>query len=255
MDSQRARKRWVRAFGVLGSAVLLSACASIPFDRTAESASKAPVITQSDDDDWDQLNAQLRADLNRYNSREIVRKPTIAPSATTAKARDKEFADRARALFAPLAAMRIPVVGITQRDLSDSWHDPRDGGVRVHKGIDIFAPRGREIVAVADGILSYIGDQPKGGHCLWLTTESGTSFYYAHLDRWAPGLYEGMEVQSGDLIGFVGNTGNAKHTPSHLHFGINQNDEMVNPFPLLTRALPTQHARAHVELGGGFGTR
>ena len=57
------------------------------------------------------------------------------------------------------------------------------------------------------------------------------------------------------LIGFVGNTGNAKHTPSHLHFGINQNDEMVNPYPLLTRALPTQHARAHVELGGGFGTR
>jgi murein DD-endopeptidase MepM/ murein hydrolase activator NlpD len=226
----------------------------MPFDRAAESASK-PVITQSDDDDWDQLNAQLRSDLSRYNSREIVRKPTIAPSATTARARDKEFADRARALFAPLSSLRIPVVGITARDLSDSWHDPRDGGARVHKGIDIFAPRGREIVAVADGIVSYIGDQPKGGHCLWLTTESGASFYYAHLDRWAPGLYEGMEVQSGDLIGFVGNTGNALHTPSHLHFGINQNDEMVNPYPLLTRALPTQHARAHVELGGGFGTR
>ncbi|MDQ6799635.1 MAG: M23 family metallopeptidase [Acidobacteriota bacterium] len=224
-------------------------------DRTAESVSRQPVITQSDDDDWDQLNAQLRADLNRYNSREIVRKPTIAPNATNARARDKEFADRARALFAPLAALRIPVVGVTQRDLSDSWHDPRDGGARVHKGIDIFAPRGREIVAVADGILSYIGDQPKGGHCLWLTTESGTSFYYAHLDRWAPGLYEGMEVQSGDLLGFVGNTGNAVHTPSHLHFGINQNDDMVNPYPLLTRALPTQHAHAHVELGGGFGTR
>jgi murein DD-endopeptidase MepM/ murein hydrolase activator NlpD len=239
---------------VLGSVVFFTACASMPFDRAAESASK-PVITQSDDDDWDQLNAQLRSDLSRYNSREIVRKPTIAPSATTARARDREFADRARALFAPLSSLRIPVVGITARDLSDSWHDPRDGGARVHKGIDIFAPRGREIVAVADGIVSYIGDQPKGGHCLWLTTESGASFYYAHLDRWAPGLYEGMEVQSGDLIGFVGNTGNALHTPSHLHFGINQNDEMVNPYPLLTRALPTQHARAHVELGGGFGTR
>ncbi len=255
MHSDRASRRWVGAFGVLGSALLLSACASIPLDRTAESVSRQPVITQSDDDDWDQLNAQLRADLNRYNSREIVRKPTIAPNATNARARDKEFADRARALFAPLAALRIPVVGVTQRDLSDSWHDPRDGGARVHKGIDIFAPRGREIVAVADGILSYIGDQPKGGHCLWLTTESGTSFYYAHLDRWAPGLYEGMEVQSGDLLGFVGNTGNAVHTPSHLHFGINQNDDMVNPYPLLTRALPTQHAHAHVELGGGFGTR
>ena len=254
MSSDRACMWRVRVFGVLGSAFLLSACASIPFDRTAESASK-PVITQSDDDDWDQLNAQLRSDLNRYSSREIVRKPSIAPSATNARARDKEFADRARALFAPLSAMRMPVVGVQSHDLSDSWHDPRDGGVRVHKGIDIFAPRGREVVAVADGILSFIGDQPKGGHCLWLTTEAGTSFYYAHLDRWAPGLYEGMEVQAGDLIGFVGNTGNAKHTPSHLHFGINQNDEMVNPYPLLALATPTQHAHAHVELGGGFGTR
>ena len=254
MDSDRARRWWVS--GVLCSALLLAACASIPFDRTAEHAAK-PVITQSDDDDWDQLVAQLRSDLNRYNSREIARKPSVAPSATTAKARDKEFADRARALFAPLGSisLRMPVVGIRTRDLSDSWHDPRDGGVRVHKGIDIFAPRGTEVVAATDGIISYIGDQPKGGHCLWLTTESGTSFYYAHLDRWAPGLYEGMEVQSGDLLGFVGITGNAIHTPSHLHFGINQNDEMVNPYPLLTRATPTQHARLHVELGGGFGTR
>jgi murein DD-endopeptidase MepM/ murein hydrolase activator NlpD len=181
----------------------------------------------------------------------------VAPTATTAKARDKEFADRAKALFAPIGSLslRIPVVGVRTHDLSDSWHDPRDGGSRLHKGIDIFAPRGTEIVAAADGIISYIGDQPKGGHCLWLTTEAGTSFYYAHLDRWAPGLYEGMEVQSGDLLGFVGNTGNAIHTPSHLHFGINQNDEMVDPYPLLTRATPTQIARRHVELGGMAGTR
>jgi len=249
------RRWWVGAVGVLCSAFLFSGCASIPIDRTAQPAAK--ILQPSDDDDFTELNAQLRVDLNRFNSREIARKPTVAPTATTAKARDKEFADRARALFAPIGSLslRMPVVGVRTRDLSDSWHDPRDGGSRLHKGIDIFAPRGTEIVAVSDGIISYIGDQPKGGHCLWLTTESGTSFYYAHLDRWAPGLYEGMEVQSGDLLGFVGNTGNAIHTPSHLHFGINQNDEMVDPYPLLTRATPTQHARLHVDLGGGFGTR
>src|SRR5207244_3658291 len=133
----------------------------------------------------------------------------------------------------------------------DSWHEPRDGGARLHKWIDIFATRGTEVVAVVDGIISYIGDQPKGGHCLWLTTENGASFYYAHLDRWAAGLYEGMEVQAGDLLGYVGNTGNAKYTPSHLHFGVDQNDEMVNPYPLLTRATPIQHARVHVSLTGG----
>jgi len=239
---------------VLCAAFVLSACATIPIDRTAQ-----PVGTsvQTEDDDFTELNAQLRVDLNRYNSREIARRPTVAPTATSAKARDKEFADRAKALFAPIGSLslRIPVVGVRSHDLSDSWHDPRDGGSRLHKGIDIFAPRGTEIVAASDGIISYIGDQPKGGHCLWLTTEAGTAFYYAHLDRWAPGLYEGMEVQSGDLLGYVGNTGNAIHTPSHLHFGINQNDEMVDPYPLLTRAVPSQHARLHVELGGGTGTR
>ena len=257
MASNRARMGWVGVSGVLGGALLLSACASTALNRPAESVAISQAITQSDEDDWAQLVAQLRSDLNRYNSREIVRKPTIAPSATNARARDKEFADRARALFAPIGSLllRMPVVGIRNGDLSDSWHDPRDGGSRVHKGIDIFAPRGTAVVAAADGILSYIGDQPKGGHCLWLATEAGTAFYYAHLDRWAPGLYEGMEVQAGDLLGFVGNTGNAKHTPSHLHFGINQNDEMVNPYPLLAHAAPTLHARLHVELGGGFGTR
>ncbi|MFL6245305.1 MAG: M23 family metallopeptidase, partial [Thermoanaerobaculia bacterium] len=165
----------------------LGGCASIPFDRTAQPA-PAPASTTSsasmgsDDDDWSQVIAQLKADLNRYNSREISRKPTIAPSTSTAQQRNREFADRAKALFAPLStmALRMPVVGVRNRELSDSWHDPRDGGVRLHKGIDIFAPKGTEIVAVVDGIISDIGDQPKGGHCLWLTTENGASFYYAH---------------------------------------------------------------------------
>jgi peptidoglycan LD-endopeptidase LytH len=232
-------------------ALFLGGCASIPLASTP--APPAAAVTLADDDDWSQVIAQLRADLSRYNSREIARKPTIAPSTTTTQQRNREFADRAKALFAPLSSMalRMPVVGIRSYDLDDSWHAPRDGGNRLHKGIDIFAPRGTEIVAVADGIISYIGDQPKGGHCLWLTTESGASFYYAHLDRWAAGLYEGMEVQAGDLLGYVGNTGNAKYTPAHLHFGVNQNDEMVNPYPLLARATPIQHARVHVSLTGG----
>ena len=239
------------AVGVL--ALLLAGCASLPLDRPAKPEPSPVASLLSDDDDWSQVVAQLRADLNRYNSREIVRKPTIAPSTSSPQGRNREFAERANALFAPLSgsALRMPVVGIRSYNLSDSWHDPRDGGARLHKGIDIFAPKGTEIVAVADGIVSYIGDQPKGGHCLWLTTENGSSFYYAHLDRWAAGLYEGMEVQSGDLLGYVGNTGNAKYTPSHLHFGVSQNDEMVNPFPLLTKATPTQHARVHVSLTGG----
>lgn len=260
MSAERACRWGVSIFAVLTATIFFSACASLPLDHILPSSTPAaqPVVLASEEDDFSQLQAQLHADLNRFNSREVVRKPTISPATQTAKARDREFADRARALFAPLSgsALRMPVVGVLPRNLDDSWGAPRDGGARTHKGIDIFAPRGTEVVAVTDGFISYIGEQPKGGRCLWLTTENGTAFYYAHLDRWAPGLYEGMEVQSGDLLGFVGNTGNAKYTPSHLHFQVNRNDEMVNPYPILTNAVPTQVAHVHVELGGGsYGTR
>ncbi len=262
MDNFRARCGGVGRLGLLAVSCLFAGCATVPlpFVNTA-SRVPAPVehkVTLSDDDDWSQLIAQLRSDLNRYNSRELEQKPLLAPVTKTTKERNKEFAARAQALFAPLSglALRMPVVGVSTRELEDSWHAPRDGGTRVHKGIDIFAPKGTEVVAVVDGIVSYIGDQPKGGHCLWLTTENGASFYYAHLDRWAPGLYEGMEVQSGDLLGFVGNTGNAIHTPSHLHFGISENDEMVNPFPLLAHAVLVARAHVHATLSGGvMGTR
>lgn len=252
------RSGWVGRFALLSALLSLAACATVPPAQPAPATAPAQAAQLSaDDDDFSHLVAQLRADLNRYNSREIARKPTVTPTTQSAKVRDKEFADRANALFKPLnsAGLRMPVVGVRPLDLDDSWHAPRDGGERLHTGIDIFARKGTEVVAVADGIISYIGTQPKGGQCLWLTTEAGASFYYAHLDRWAPGIYEGMEVQSGDLLGYVGNTGNAKYTPSHLHFAVNQNDEMVNPYPLLNKAVPVAVAHRHVELGGGFGTR
>jgi murein DD-endopeptidase MepM/ murein hydrolase activator NlpD len=259
MTPGRARSVWDSRLGLLAlTFVFLAAgCAGVlPAPAPAPAANDH--LTASDDDDYSQLIAQLRSDLNRFNSREVARKPSITAQTQTTKARDREFATRAQALFAPLSGsgLHMPVVGIRSRDLDDSWHAPRDGGARRHTGIDIFAARGTAVVAVSEGIISYIGDQPKGGHCLWLTTEAGTSFYYAHLDRWAAGLYEGMEVQTGDLLGYVGTTGNAIHTPPHLHFAINQNDEMVNPYPILTRAVPVQQARTHVQLGGGsFGTR
>jgi murein DD-endopeptidase MepM/ murein hydrolase activator NlpD len=239
MEPVRARQWWswwaAGTFGVLA----LSGCASIPIDHASPNPAAVAAVTE--DDEFSQLIAQLKTDLTRLKSRESDGR---LHTSTEIAATHEE-----------VTGLRMPVVGITARQLNDSWGDPRDGGERRHKGIDIFAHRGTQIVAVADGIISYIGDQPKGGHCLWLTTENGASFYYAHLERWAPGIYEGLEVQSGDLLGFVGNTGNAITTPPHLHFGINQNDEMVNPYPVLTRAVPVQQAHVHIELGGGFGTR
>ena len=231
-----------------------TACAT----TTVVVATPPPPAPQVEDDDFSELIAQLRADLNRFNARQVEKTPALTATAETKKERDKEFAARARALFAPLngASLQMPVVGITPAHLANSWGDARDGGRRRHKGIDIFAPKGTGVVAVADGIISYIGEQPKGGLCLWLATENGQSFYYAHLDRWASGLFEGMEVRSGDLLGYVGNTGNARTTPPHLHFGVNDNDEMVNPYPILTRAVPVKRARVAVEsAGAALGTR
>lgn len=235
---------------LLVSLLLLSACST----TTVVVATPPP---PSDDDDFSQLIAQLRADLNRQASRQVTKTATTTATAETKKERDTEFAARAKALFAPLngTMLQMPVVGVRPFELANSWGNARDGGKRKHKGIDIFAPKGTGIVAVADGIISYLGEQPKGGNCLWLTTENGSSFYYAHLDRWAAGLYEGMEVRAGDLLGYVGNTGNAKYTPSHLHFGVNENDEMVNPYPILTRAAVVQRAHVAVESGGALGTR
>ena len=252
MSELCARNGWVgRAIALLGLFVLFTACS------TTVTVVEAPPIMMSDDDDFSELIAQLRADLNRNNSRQATRTPVLTAKAPTAKARETEFANRAKALFAPLAgsALLMPVVGVQPYELSNSWGEARDGGKRKHRGIDIFAPRGTAIVAVTDGIISYIGDQSKGGHCLWLATENGASFYYAHLDRWAAGLYEGMEVRSGDLLGYVGNTGNAKYTPPHLHFAVNENDAMVNPYPILTKAVTVKHARVAVESGGALGTR
>jgi peptidoglycan LD-endopeptidase LytH len=231
-------------------ALPLFGCAStLPAAPSASVAAKGQL--PSEDDDFSQLVAQMRMDLNRNKARDLAKVPAAtAGNAPSTKAHDRQFADRAKALFAPLTALRMPVVGLSPSALEDSWGAPRDGGTRSHQGIDIFAPRGTELIAVADGVISYIGDQPKGGHCLWLTTENGASFYYAHLDRWAPGLYEGMEVQSGDLLGFVGNTGNAITTPCHLHFGVHEDDRPVNPYPLLRNSIPTRHANVHTASSG-----
>lgn len=230
--------------------LLLNACATTV-------VVEAPPVPVSDDDDFSDLIAQMRADLTRHNSRKVEQTPTTTATVDTKKQRDTEFAARAKALFDGLATstLAMPVVGVQPFDLYNSWGASRDGGRRKHRGIDIFAPKGTGVVAVADGIISFIGDQPKGGQCVWLTTEAGASFYYAHLDRWAPGLYEGMEVRTGDLLGYVGNTGNAKTTPPHLHFGINENDEMVNPYPILAKATPVKRARVTVESGSAMGTR
>lgn len=126
----------------------------------------------------------------------------------------------------------FPVSGANNKDVQSFWADPRDGGSRSHEGIDIFARRGTPVVAVSDGRVSSTGERGLGGKQVWLADGLfGKRVYYAHLDSIA--VRRGERVKMGDTLGFVGNTGNAKTTAPHLHFGIYRKRSAVNPYPYI----------------------
>ncbi|HEX6848931.1 MAG TPA: M23 family metallopeptidase [Chitinophagaceae bacterium] len=112
----------------------------------------------------------------------------------------------------------FPVWG-KKTNIGSFWGDARDGGKRKHEGIDIFAKRGTPVVAVYDGVIVSKSITALGGKNLWLqSTRHSVRAYYAHLDEQK--VKAGQFVKKGQVIGTVGNTGNAKKTPPHLHFGI-----------------------------------
>ncbi len=115
--------------------------------------------------------------------------------------------------------LAFPVEGRGNGAIQSLFGVARDGGRRAHHGIDIFAPRGTPVVAVADGTVRSVSPNTLGGNVVWLSDEArGQSLYYAHLDSHA--VTEGQRVRVGDTLGFVGNSGNARTTAPHLHFGI-----------------------------------
>lgn len=132
-------------------------------------------------------------------------------------------------------ALAFPVPGAANAAIQSGFGAPRDGGVRDHHGIDIFAPRGTPVVAAAAGEVTRVQETPRGGRVVWLRDERrGTSLYYAHLDRQLVQL--GTRVSMGDTLGLVGNTGNARGTPPHLHFGVYRRGEgPLDPRPWVAR--------------------
>ena len=138
----------------------------------------------------------------------------------------------------------IPVRGISPHELRDTFLEARGGG-RTHHAIDILAPRGTPVVAVADGTIRKLYDSGAGGITIYQfdPTESRL-FYYAHLDRYAEGLEEGQAVRRGTVIGYVGTSGNAPPQTPHLHFSVEDlpptkewwKGTPVNPYTLLTPA-------------------
>lgn len=128
------------------------------------------------------------------------------------------------------AALPFPVVGADSDSIRSLFGASRDAGRRYHQGVDIFVQRLTPVLAVAAGRAMPRQD-PLGGNTVWLNTP-GVSYYYAHLDRVA--VTEQQRVKPGDVLGYVGNTGNAGGVPSHLHFGVYRwGREPVDPLPLL----------------------
>lgn len=115
----------------------------------------------------------------------------------------------------------------------DSWGAPRSGG-RTHKGVDMIAAKRTPLVAIEDAVVKRMGNGSLGGITVWLTGVSGDEYYYAHMDGWAEGLTKGQSVSAGQLIGYVGNTGNARYTVNHVHFQFHPGGgSAVNPYPLV----------------------
>ena len=145
----------------------------------------------------------------------------------------------------PAQSLIIPVAGVQPGQLSDTFTQARESGLRVHDAIDIMAPRGTPVLAAASGIIEKLYTSAAGGLTIYLRCEDRRLIhYYAHLDSYAPGLREGQHVTQGQAIGAVGSTGNASPDAPHLHFAIQltnaaaayyQPSQAINPFPILTR--------------------
>jgi peptidoglycan LD-endopeptidase LytH len=129
-------------------------------------------------------------------------------------------------------SLPVPVEGVERSDLRDTWGAARSEGRR-HEGIDIFAPRGTQVLSAAHGVVLYRGWNRLGGKTLTVLGPGGYRHYYAHLDQYdTPGT--GDWVEQGEVLGYVGTTGNAAGTPPHLHYGIYAPwTGAVNPYPLL----------------------
>jgi murein DD-endopeptidase MepM/ murein hydrolase activator NlpD len=119
----------------------------------------------------------------------------------------------------------------------DSWGYPRMIGTEYahgHQGTDIMAPFGTPLYAAERGIIANMGADVLGGTKLWVKGQSGTYYYYAHLQSYAPDIHDGMLVEAGHIVGYVGDTGNAQGGAPHLHFQVHPGGgEPVNPYGLL----------------------
>lgn len=140
----------------------------------------------------------------------------------------------------------LPIAKLKPSDLIDTFDQSRGQGERRHGAVDIMAPRGTPVIAVDSGIIQRLFNSKPGGLTIYqFDSNERNCYYYAHLDRYASGVREGLLVKRGDLIGYVGSTGNADPAAPHLHFAVFElgpdkrwwEGTPVNPIGALRKAL------------------
>ncbi len=167
----------------------------------------------------------------------VVATPTPTPTPTATPTPKPKKAKKAERRKAPKVRERLtgqryafPVYG--KADVADDFGADRQIGA--HQGNDVFAPFGAPVLAVADGVVEKVGTLPISGNRLWLRTEAGDEFFYAHLSAFSPDAENGRRVKAGTVLGFTGNTGDAEPTPPHVHFEIHPGGkDAIDPHAIL----------------------
>lgn len=227
--------KWLITFvlgALVGAAILFVALQDVPEKPATEVAATAPAapgIPAS------QIEGQLPPApvvVPNLEDADLPLRPT--PDATAA-------AGAATPTTMP-GKLLVPVQGIKSAQLTDTFYQPR-GEQRQHEALDIMAPTGTPVVAVADGKVAKLFHSKPGGLTVYQFDPTGQfAYYYAHLDRYADSIAEGMEVKRGTLIGYVGVTGNSDPNAPHLHFAVVAltpekqwwKGTPLNPFPLMS---------------------
>ncbi len=227
--------KWLITFilGVLvGAAILFVALQDVPEKPATEVAATAPAAPGIPASQIDGQLPPAPVVVPNLEDADLPLRPT--PDATAA-------AGAAAPTTMP-GKLLVPVQGIKSAQLTDTFYQPR-GEQRQHEALDIMAPTGTPVVAVADGKVAKLFHSKPGGLTVYQFDPTGQfAYYYAHLDRYADGIAEGMELKRGTLIGYVGVTGNSDPNAPHLHFAVVAltpekqwwKGTPLNPFPLMS---------------------
>ena len=206
--------------------------ALLPEPDVAESAAPAAAKAEPQRRWWSSLFERDRGEA-----------PAETAEEADVAAVEPEDGGRPLARIAGLDGLVIPVTGVSTRDLRDQFADPRSGGRR-HQALDILAARNTPVVAALDGKVAKLYESKAGGLTIYqFDPTERHALYYAHLESYAPGLDEGDRLRKGQIIGYVGTSGNAPEDVPHLHFAIYRlgpekrwhEGDPLNPYPLLAR--------------------